>query len=86
MDFEFGRSDKAEAFFNEHPNFRDAFEKLMNVSIRCFGRTASAVLLLVLQEQNELFKLGLEQELEAAEKAIAEEWFPKSKTIACREL
>jgi len=39
MDFEFGQSDKAEAFFNEHPNFWDAFEKLINVSKRCFGRT-----------------------------------------------
>lgn len=39
MDFEFGQSDKAQAFFNEHPNFWDAFEKLMNVYNRCFGRT-----------------------------------------------
>lgn len=39
MDFEFGQSDKAEAFFNEHPNFWDAFEKLTNLSNRCFGRT-----------------------------------------------
>lgn len=40
---------------------------------------ASAIMLLVLQEQNELFRLGLEQELKAAEKAIAEEWFQKQK-------
>jgi hypothetical protein len=40
---------------------------------------ASAIMLLVLQEQNELFKLGLEQELEGAEKAIAEEWFLKAR-------
>lgn len=39
MDFEFGQSDKAEAFFSEHPNFWDAFEKLTNLSNRCFGRT-----------------------------------------------
>lgn len=38
---------------------------------------ASAIMLLVLKEQNELFKLGLEQELEAAEKALAEEWFSR---------
>jgi hypothetical protein len=41
---------------------------------------ASAIMLLVLQEQNELFKLGLEQELLAAEKAIADEWFSKHAT------
>ena len=41
---------------------------------------ASAIMLLVLNEQNELFKLGLEQELEAAEKAIAGEWFSKRAT------
>jgi hypothetical protein len=40
---------------------------------------AAAIMHLVLQEQNQLFKLGLDQELEAAEKAIAEEWFLKSK-------
>jgi hypothetical protein len=38
MDFEFGQSEQAEAFFKEHPNFWDPFEKLMNVSNRCFGR------------------------------------------------
>jgi len=36
---------------------------------------ASAIMLLVLKEQNELFKLSLDQELEEVEKAIAEEWF-----------
>ena len=41
---------------------------------------ASAIMLLVLQEQNELFKLGLEQELLAAEKAIADKWFSKHAT------
>ena len=41
---------------------------------------ASAVMLLVLKEQNELFKLGLEQEIEAAENAIVEEWFSKHAT------
>ncbi len=38
MDFEFGQSDKAEAFFNEHPNFSGQFEKLMSIANRCFGR------------------------------------------------
>ncbi len=38
MDFEFGQSDKAKVFFNEHPNFWDAFEKLMEASNQCFGR------------------------------------------------
>ena len=41
---------------------------------------AAAIMHLVLQEQNDLFKLGLDQELEAAEKAIAEEWFLKPKS------
>jgi hypothetical protein len=36
---------------------------------------ASAIILLVMKGQNGLFKLGLDQELEGAEKAIAEEWF-----------
>jgi hypothetical protein len=38
MGFEFGRSDKSDAFFKDHPNFWDAFEKLMNASNQCFGR------------------------------------------------
>lgn len=38
MDFEFGQSDKAKAFFKEHPNFCDAFVKLMDASNQCFGR------------------------------------------------
>jgi hypothetical protein len=54
MDFEFGQSDKAEAFFNEHPNFWDAFEKLMNVSNRCFGRTCHYEN----QAENLMFSLG----------------------------
>ena len=54
MDFEFGHSDKSEAFFNEHPNFCGAFDKLMNVSKRCFGR----VCLHENQAESLMFSLG----------------------------
>lgn len=39
MDFEFGESEASKAFFSEHPNFPSAFQTLMNVSNRCFGRS-----------------------------------------------
>lgn len=38
MDFEFGQSDKAEAFFDRHPKFWEAFDRMMTVSNKCFGR------------------------------------------------
>ena len=40
---------------------------------------ASAIMLLVLNEQNKMFNLGLDRELETAEKAIVEEWFSRKK-------
>ena len=38
VDFEIGQSDKAEAFFHRHPNFWNAFERLMTLSNKTFGR------------------------------------------------
>ncbi len=45
---------------------------------------ASAIMLLVMKEQNGLFKLGLDQELEEAEKAIADECFQDRREAAPR--
>src|ERR1035438_2969305 len=39
MEFEFGQSRQAEAFSGRHPDFWQAFESLMKVSDKCFGRT-----------------------------------------------
>lgn len=38
MDFEFGQTAKSEAFLNRHPKFFPAFEGLIGLSNKCFGR------------------------------------------------
>lgn len=39
MDFEFGQTTQSEAFFDRHPKFYPAFERLMALTNKCFGRS-----------------------------------------------
>jgi hypothetical protein len=38
MEFEFGQTDQSDAFFDRNPKFMPAFERLMTVANKCFGR------------------------------------------------
>jgi hypothetical protein len=38
MDFEFGQTEQSEAFFDRHPKFYPAFERLSALANKCFGR------------------------------------------------
>lgn len=38
MQFEFGETDQANAFFGRNPKFLPAFERLMTLANKCFGR------------------------------------------------
>lgn len=38
MQFEFGETDQANAFFDRNPKFHPAFERLMTLANKCFGR------------------------------------------------
>jgi hypothetical protein len=40
--FEFGKTDQANAFFDRNPKFYPAFERLMALANRCYGRTIHA--------------------------------------------
>ena len=42
MDFEFGQTKQSNAFFERHPKFYPAFERLMVLANKCFGRTFGA--------------------------------------------
>jgi hypothetical protein len=42
MQFEFGETDQANAFFDRNPKFYPAFERLMALANRCFGRASGA--------------------------------------------
>jgi len=42
MLFEFGQTDQNKAFFDRHPKFYPAFERLMDLANKCFGRTSGA--------------------------------------------
>jgi len=39
MDFEFGQTTQSEAFFDRNPKFYPAFERLMALTNKCFGRS-----------------------------------------------
>ena len=42
MQFEFGETDQANAFFDRNPKYLPAFERLMALSNKCFGRASGA--------------------------------------------
>src|SRR5712691_11597100 len=42
MLFEFGQTDQNKAFFDRHPKFYPAFERLMDLANKCFGRASGA--------------------------------------------
>ncbi len=42
MTFEFGETQESNAFFDRHPKFYAAFERLMTLANGCFGRASGA--------------------------------------------
>jgi hypothetical protein len=42
VDFEFGNTDQSKAFFERHPSFYPAFQRLMVLANQCFGRASGA--------------------------------------------